>query len=180
MFDPDLERVINHRRYMNFYGSTIWTYENNPESWEVLQRHHTTLANDLAQLTLTIESLQSGRCYKSIYSSSHSAKGFKTQEPKHWGHKWLKSTLEHRKKSRVGHKNIVATISQPVARHLHLENDLEVHSHTLCFDLILHTHEDKIKNKKLFLPKYRVMKRSIPKVDGLEAYRTFRIISCTV
>ncbi|KAB1225190.1 Protein FAR1-RELATED SEQUENCE 5 [Morella rubra] len=131
MIDPELERVINRRTYMNLYASTIWKYGNHPESWKVLQRHHITLVDDLAQLTPIIKSGEIGKATdvtRSDEGLAIIAKGFKKREPKHRGNKRLKSALELRKKSRVGHKSSIATVSQPVARHLQLEDDLEVSS----------------------------------------------------
>ncbi|KAB1207141.1 hypothetical protein CJ030_MR7G011462 [Morella rubra] len=98
---------------------------------EVLQCHHTTLVDDLAQLTLTIESGEIGKATdvtRADGALAIAAKEFKTQELKHQGNKQLKSALECRKKSRVGHKSSAATVSQPVARRLQLEDDSEVSS----------------------------------------------------
>lgn len=65
---------------MNLYSSTIWRYENNPDSWEALQRHHTILADDLSQLMFTTESgeiCKATDVTRAYVALAIAAKGFK-------------------------------------------------------------------------------------------------------
>ncbi|KAB1220093.1 hypothetical protein CJ030_MR3G005580 [Morella rubra] len=102
-----------------------------PELWEVFQCYHTALVDEVAKLMRNREPCELEVAADRAISDGAlevGAKGWKTREPKHRGNKRLKSVLEDKKrlKHRDSRKCGSVTLSQPVARHLILEDELEV------------------------------------------------------
>jgi hypothetical protein len=124
--------VVNSRKCVNKIASLCQRYGGRKKCWATFDRYEVELEKALESLSDEDEPSGMGSDSGPVTVGSGVgvqmgivAKGFKMREPKHKGNKRLQSGLELRR-SRGRGRGVALASSQPIARRLQLNDELDV------------------------------------------------------